>query len=150
MTAKHFMCTFYILQYQKCGLFSVQMDICTKKVTRKRKALDDCDSDAKINAKKDNKKTTKVTESKMGKSASKIHSSRNSVPDDIDGCAHSTENADNTMITEMWNEAEVLSHMVKVSQNVAQNFIALLTEGCTLPFIARYRKTAVNQMMPDR
>lgn len=121
------------------------MDTPIKKVSRKRKAVDEVENTAKI----DDKNTAKVSKSKMGKSTSKVTKTKD--PDDTDGCTHSTEDVDNTMIMpEMWNESEVLSQMVKVSQNVAKNFIALLTEGCTLPFIARYRKTAVDQMMPDR
>lgn len=131
------------------------MDTATKKVTRKRKALDDgeiendiCRTNAKINK----KNTAKVTKPRSAKSTSTIK--KNSVTDNMAGCISSIENDDDdddtVTLTEMWNEAEVLSQMVKVSQNVAQNFIALLTEGCTLPFIARYRKTAVDQMMPDR
>lgn len=125
------------------------MDTSTKKVTRKRKALDagETEEDAsKKKAKTDIKKKVKMTKPRMTKSASKIK--KNTVSDDVDGCIQSIEDIET--MPEMWNEAEVLSQMVKVPQNVSQNFIALLTEGCTLPFIARYRKTAVDQMMPDR
>lgn len=122
-----------------------------KKVNRKRKAPDDGEIETdtgKINAKISEKKLSKVTNSRTTKSTTKIK--KNSSTDDMGG-VHSVKTADNNMnTTEMWNEAEVLSQTVNVSQEVAKNFIALLTEGCTLPFIARYRKTAVNQMMPDR
>lgn len=126
------------------------MDTCKKKVTNKRKALGDGEiASGALKKKKGNENTTKVTKSRTAKSTSKTK--KNNVTDDVDGCSHSIENPDNTMVTpEMWNEAEVLSQMAKVSQSLAQNFIALLSEGCTLPFIARYRKTAVDQMMPDR
>lgn len=50
----------------------------------------------------------------------------------------------------MWDESEMLSHVAKVPLGLAQSFVALLTEGCTLPFIARYRKANVNYLMPDR
>lgn len=50
----------------------------------------------------------------------------------------------------VWNEAEMLSQLEKIPLKVAQNLISLLSEGCTLPFIARYRKTAVDNLMPDR
>lgn len=50
----------------------------------------------------------------------------------------------------MWNEAEMLSLHEKVPHKLAENFIALLEEGCTLPFIARYRKAAVDHLMPDK
>ncbi|KAG6452744.1 hypothetical protein O3G_MSEX007756 [Manduca sexta] len=50
----------------------------------------------------------------------------------------------------IWDESEMLSHVEKIPYGLAKNFIGLLTEGCTLPFIARYRKVAVNNLMPDR
>lgn len=49
-----------------------------------------------------------------------------------------------------WDEAELLSNVEKVPRKLAHNFVKLLTDGCTLPFIARYRKSAVDNLMPDR
>ncbi|CAH0748364.1 unnamed protein product [Diatraea saccharalis] len=49
-----------------------------------------------------------------------------------------------------WNEAEMLSYTEKIPQILAENFINLLKEGCTLPFIARYRKAVVDNLMPDK
>ncbi|KAL4714572.1 hypothetical protein ACJJTC_006618 [Scirpophaga incertulas] len=46
--------------------------------------------------------------------------------------------------------AQILAVHEKIPQRIAENFISLLTEGCTLPFIARYRKTAVDNLLPDR
>ncbi|KAH9637914.1 hypothetical protein HF086_013400 [Spodoptera exigua] len=58
---------------------------------------------------------------------------------------------DNTeQLHNLWDEAELLSQIEKIPLQVAKNLIGLLTEGCTLPFIARYRKTAVDNLMPDR
>lgn len=51
---------------------------------------------------------------------------------------------------QLWDEAEILSNYEKVSKTLAQNFISLLEEGCTLAFIARYRKTHVDYLMPDK
>ncbi|XP_059057080.1 S1 RNA-binding domain-containing protein 1 [Achroia grisella] len=48
------------------------------------------------------------------------------------------------------DEAEMLSHIEKIPLKLASNFISLLSAGCTLPFIARYRKEAVDFLMPDR
>ncbi|CAK1581749.1 unnamed protein product [Parnassius mnemosyne] len=48
------------------------------------------------------------------------------------------------------NEAEILSFEEKIPQDLAQKFINLLNEGCTLPFIARYRKNVVDYLKPDR
>lgn len=50
----------------------------------------------------------------------------------------------------LWDESVMLSQVERISLKLAQNFIALLTEGCTLPFIARYRKMVVDHLMPDR
>lgn len=125
------------------------MDARMKKVTRKRKAPDDSEIETdtgKKNANINDNNITKVTNSRRIKSTSKVK--KNSSADDM-GCVHTVKTADNNT-SEMWSEAEVLSQRANVSQEVAKNFIALLTEGCTLPFIARYRKAAVNQMMPDR
>lgn len=61
------------------------------------------------------------------------------------------ETTDNVFIsTCMWDEAEMLSHVERIPLSLAQNFVSLLTEGCTLPFIARYRKTLVDHIMPER
>ncbi|XP_028170787.1 uncharacterized protein LOC114360313 [Ostrinia furnacalis] len=49
-----------------------------------------------------------------------------------------------------WDEAEMLSLHQKIPKKLAENFIELLEEGCTLPFIARYRKSAVDHLMPDK
>jgi hypothetical protein len=51
---------------------------------------------------------------------------------------------------ELWDESQMLSQNMKVPQTLAKSFIALLEEGCTLPFIARYRKAAVDNLMPDK
>ncbi|XP_064293129.1 S1 RNA-binding domain-containing protein 1 isoform X1 [Plodia interpunctella] len=48
------------------------------------------------------------------------------------------------------DDAKILANNEKIPQSLARNFINLLTEGCTLPFIARYRKTMVDYLMPDR
>ncbi|CAH2241255.1 jg3316 [Pararge aegeria aegeria] len=48
------------------------------------------------------------------------------------------------------NEADMLSYFEKIPPILAQKFIKLLSDGCTLPFIARYRKEAVDHLMPDR
>ncbi|KPI91610.1 S1 RNA-binding domain-containing protein 1 [Papilio xuthus] len=49
-----------------------------------------------------------------------------------------------------WDEAKILSFEEKVPQELAERFITLLNEGCTLPFIARYRKNVVDYLKPDR
>ncbi|XP_050667998.1 S1 RNA-binding domain-containing protein 1 isoform X2 [Leptidea sinapis] len=50
----------------------------------------------------------------------------------------------------LWNEADMLSSIEGVPHDFALRFISLLADGCTLPFIARYRKEAVNHLLPDR
>ncbi|XP_072943686.1 uncharacterized protein YdcI [Epargyreus clarus] len=49
-----------------------------------------------------------------------------------------------------WDDVDMLSHFEGISQSLARKFVTLLTEGCTLPFIARYRKEAVDHLPPDR
>lgn len=61
---------------------------------------------------------------------------------------YASEKVDHNKI--IWDDSAVLAQVEKVPLKLAQNFVALLTEGCTLPFIARYRKTAVDNLMPDR
>ncbi|CAH0721794.1 unnamed protein product, partial [Brenthis ino] len=59
-------------------------------------------------------------------------------------------NSQNDLYSNNWNEAEMLAYFEKVTPSLAQKFISLLSDGCTLPFIARYRKEAVEHLMPDR
>lgn len=133
---------FYYLKY--CNLPSHRMDTSTKKATRKRKVADVGETEgAAIKKKTKTEVKSKVAKPKTLKS-SKIK--KNS-----DGGIQSMVDIDSSeIIPVMWDEAEVLSQTVRVPLTVAQNFIGLLTEGCTLPFIARYRKAAVDHMMPDR
>lgn len=56
----------------------------------------------------------------------------------------------NDQYNSLWNETEMLSYCEKISPYIAQKFVSLINEGCTLPFIARYRKEAVGHIMPDR
>ncbi|XP_041976825.1 uncharacterized protein YdcI [Aricia agestis] len=49
-----------------------------------------------------------------------------------------------------WDEAEMLASTEKVPKHLASKFIGLLSQGCTIPFIARYRKEAVDHLTPDR
>nr|XP_026495344.1 S1 RNA-binding domain-containing protein 1 isoform X1 [Vanessa tameamea] len=50
----------------------------------------------------------------------------------------------------LFYDAEMLSNFEKITPVLAQKFISLINEGCTLPFIARYRKETVDHLMPDR
>uniref|UniRef100_A0A2A4JCH1 Tex-like protein N-terminal domain-containing protein n=1 Tax=Heliothis virescens TaxID=7102 RepID=A0A2A4JCH1_HELVI len=83
-------------------------------------------------------KETKVSKSKVAKTAVEHDEDNNFYVDN--------ENVSN----EVWNEAEMLAQVEKIPLQLAKNLIGLLTEGCTLPFIARYRKTVVDNLMPDR
>lgn len=82
-------------------------------------------------------KETKGPKTKVGKA-----------PEETDENIGLFENHENIPI--VWNEAEMLAQVERIPLQLAQNLIGLLTEGCTLPFIARYRKTAVDNLMPDR
>lgn len=52
--------------------------------------------------------------------------------------------------TEIWQEVDMLSYLEKIPHSLAKNFVGMLNEGCTLPFIARYRKGMIDNLMPDR
>lgn len=88
------------------------------------------------------KKIPKTKETKVAKS--KVTKALAQNDDDI----NIFDNTDD--IPNVWNEAEMLAQVERIPLQLAQNLIGLLTEGCTLPFIARYRKTAVDNLMPDR
>lgn len=48
----------------------------------------------------------------------------------------------------IWDEVRVLSVAGSVPLTLATSFVKLLSEGCTLPFIARYRKANVGNLLP--
>ena len=97
-------------------------------------------------------KVSKTKEAKVPKSKeTKVSKSK------VDNLETPSENDENIglfdnheNIPNVWNEAEMLAQVERIPLQLAQNLIGLLTEGCTLPFIARYRKTAVDNLMPDR
>ncbi|CAB3255382.1 unnamed protein product [Arctia plantaginis] len=110
-----------------------------------------------VKSKPKDKAVQKVSKTKSvkGERASKQVNPQSVIPDEcdeVDGNAwtKATTVDDGTNVPNIWNEAEMLSQVERISLKVAQNLITLLTEGCTLPFIARYRKTAVDNLMPDR
>lgn len=49
----------------------------------------------------------------------------------------------------MWDASVVLAKLSGVSHNVAANFVQLIEDDNTLPFIARYRKSMVDNMTPE-
>lgn len=106
----------------------------TKKRKRKVKSSDQL----KESSKKPRKSGSKLSEKpkEPSKKAKGAPSKANSNSTDFD-------------IT-LWNEADVLCKTENVPQQLADNFIKLLSDGCTLPFIARYRKSAVNNLFSDR
>ncbi|CAH4037299.1 unnamed protein product [Pieris brassicae] len=104
-----------------------------KKVVRKRKLVDKEDDS---NAKKGSIKKTKTQ-----KEPTAIEEYNN-----VDVKDENTIKSSNNV----WNEAEMLSYKEKLPKQLAERFISLLTEGCTLPFIARYRKEAIGHLLPDR
>ncbi|XP_050345646.1 uncharacterized protein YdcI-like [Nymphalis io] len=70
--------------------------------------------------------------------------------DDTDSHINLNNEYQNEVCNILWNDAEMLSNFERISPVLAQKFISLISEGCTLPFIARYRKEAVDHLMPDR
>nr|XP_021185041.2 S1 RNA-binding domain-containing protein 1 [Helicoverpa armigera] len=101
---------------------------------KRAKPVKDGESSKKISKPKE----TKVPKSKVTKTAAEN--------DEENNLFAGYEN----LSTEVWNEAEMLAQVERIPLQLAQNLIGLLTEGCTLPFIARYRKTVVDNLMPDR
>lgn len=53
----------------------------------------------------------------------------------------------NTQLT--WDPAEELAFLCGQSGSVSRNICRMLDEGCTIPFIARYRRQATANMDPD-
>lgn len=122
--------------------------------TRKRKSLgdDDANEDASPKKKIAKTKAEKNPENKIKKIPAKPKAVARTKTCDKPAKETlkkklNTESFGNTCL---WDEAEMLSLRERIPLKLAQNFIALLTEGCTLPFIARYRKTVVDHLMPDR
>lgn len=131
---------------------------------RKRKAVEYIEDDIEIDEKTPKKKAKTVTKAKAGTSSKKVKKSESTktIPksnetkvsrskvtkvennDEVDLLSNHENNQN------LWNEAEMLAQVERIPLQLAQNLIGLLTEGCTLPFIARYRKTAVDNLMPDR
>ncbi|CAD0196891.1 unnamed protein product [Chrysodeixis includens] len=127
---------------------------------RKRKAIEYTEN----NDDETPKKKPKTVKEKVGKAAkpkststakrktnevkkvAKTKKTKESEELDGDICAYD----DSENIPNVWNEADMLAQVEKIPHKLAENLINLLTEGCTLPFIARYRKTAVDNLMPDR
>lgn len=116
-----------------------------KKIKRVNKATTE-----KLTKKKDDKITTELNKKvskKVGSRKTPIaKASKTNLDEDISIDTPDTDN----VLSNVWDEAEMLCHVERIPISLARNFISLLTEGCTLPFIARYRKTLVDHLMPDR
>lgn len=124
------------------------MDSSPPKLSRKRKNTDNVNKvKTKIIKKIKTSPTIKLTVTK--KSLSKKQPKKEIVDnaqDEVDGNVQMKNNSENVD----WNEPDLLATKENISKSVAENFIKLLNDGCTLPFIARYRKGLVDNMMPDR
>ena len=57
--------------------------------------------------------------------------------------AEKSKEADSTV---NWSIPEVSSNRLDVPERSVKNIVRLLDEGCTLPFIARYRKEQTGSM----
>ncbi|CAK1545264.1 unnamed protein product [Leptosia nina] len=121
----------------------------SKPASRKRKATEASSNTPKKVIKKGDKtervcktevKTTKIVKKRVKKIPEENCENDVCLPDEC-----TSEHSDN-----LWNEAQMLSCAEKVPSHLATQFINLLNEGCTLPFIARYRKEAVDHLLPDR
>lgn len=122
--------------------------------SRKRKSVETNETSPAKKPKKLTRKTsTKVTKTSL-KNKDKVKTQKIKQSSD---CKESKENIvvsetvySNYSNLNFWDESEVLSQIEKVNIKLAQNLISLLNEGCTLPFIARYRKSVVDHLTPLR
>lgn len=111
-------------------------------VTRKRKAVDNNESSSpKQKLKKTTPKGVKTRKVIIKKEKAKTVKKEKKDLKDED---------DDNIGDNLWDEAQKLSFVEKVPPQLAEKFISLLTEGCTLPFIARYRKEAIGHLLPNR
>ncbi|KAI4460983.1 30s ribosomal protein s1 [Holotrichia oblita] len=88
------------------------------------------ESKSKRNMKHENEEQTDTKKFKMD----------NHVPSKSDACNSSDS---------YWQNYELLSEYQNIDLNVSQNIIKLFDDGCTIPFIARYRKDATDNMSPE-
>lgn len=88
------------------------------------------------------KETLKVKKEKDSKKA-KLQIKQNNIntKDDKQNSSLVNEN--------QWQSYELLSEYQNLDLNVSQNIIKLFDAGCTIPFIARYRKDVTNNMTPE-
>ncbi|XP_026757955.2 S1 RNA-binding domain-containing protein 1 [Galleria mellonella] len=107
--------------------------------TRSPQNIKECKGN--IKSKEEGKLDDKVPSKKMKRNIEIDYSDKTTF-------TNSNDDSENTVIED--DEAAILSHIEKIPQKLAHNFISLLSQGCTLPFIARYRKEAVDFLMPDR
>lgn len=122
-----------------------------KKVIRKRKKGDDDEEDDGYNAVKAKvKKITKAPTKKLKTDSLELKTKKliKKISATKGVAAVLQEDVHNNI--EMWDEIEMLSFVENIPKSLAKSFITLLSEGCTLPFIARYRKGMVDNLMPDR
>lgn len=49
-----------------------------------------------------------------------------------------------------WKEYELLSQQLDIKPNISKNLIKLFEDGNTIPFIARYRRDATENMVPEK
>ncbi|XP_013146371.1 PREDICTED: S1 RNA-binding domain-containing protein 1 isoform X2 [Papilio polytes] len=103
-------------------------------------------------------KRTRVKKSADTKKSTKKHSEKFKVKDvskkkkttDDEHFEETVPDSQISLENKDWDEAKILSYEENVPQELAERFIKLLNEGCTLPFIARYRKNVVDYLKPDR
>lgn len=49
-----------------------------------------------------------------------------------------------------WNEAELLSGSYNISKNIMENIVELFQKDNTIPFMCRYRKDLIGNILPDK
>ncbi|XP_013180706.1 PREDICTED: S1 RNA-binding domain-containing protein 1 [Papilio xuthus] len=121
----------------------------TKKTATKRKLqvieTEGVPKKTRVKKTKDSEKS--VTEKQINKKVNKVLKKKTT---DDESCEDTVPAFQINLTNKNWDEAKILSFEEKVPQELAERFITLLNEGCTLPFIARYRKNVVDYLKPDR
>lgn len=153
-------------------------DTITTMASKKRKLISTDGSDESPIPKKAPRKTPKLAPKR--KKSPKKHKSLKKLSDSakkdfeidsesdndclvIDECEGSSESASNAKESSelnvercdssdfpLWDFSEVLSETTGVRLQVAKNIVKLINEENTLPFIARYRKSMIDHMSPEK
>lgn len=120
------------------------------KSSKLKQNLDDTETDmgGLFSSNKDENKTSSSSRSQGYHSYPSISSRGTSPLGHSQTSAPESHTLQPKVSTEFWDETDVLSEISHVPFNICKNFVNLILEGSTLPFIARYRKGVMGNMQP--